>query len=459
MANLLYSYGLDFFEENDETMTGLVGYVVSNGKAFSSYYGAPYLYLPVGATEFWAGSEKDEDGKLHINSFHTHCCGKNIWEMICSDIDLSPKACPKNERILMMSRSTDNGGMLPVDIINADVLPSCLKGDRINLQIVAPCLDVNYYATEEEYDDAQPKDKHGKKWLISDGALMALSFLGNHLVGLYEEGKEYDNDAYVTFKATVKAVYHGVFELDGTRENTFIRCVADTLYGELEFHHSVDQVPEEMRKNIKIGSIISGVCILSADAAIGEYENGIVKDFDHNLRLLRQTLQKGDAERLRSVLTDNSVYETETYGKSYLGPAEIVSRFQYVSENHEGKYFAHMAEIVETDGENLEFPVGTTCIVLAADEEDHYESIVFMTTDDDGNISRIKVSRDARYHFEIMHPPRVKTPLDDIEIPESVAEPIMARAKFHGFLNVNTEFEEIAEDPNYSSHAIYHFAF
>ena len=290
MANLLESYGLEFFEENDETMTGLVGYVVSKGKAFSSYYGAPYLYMPVGAPEFWAGSEKDSEGKLHINSFHTHCGGRNIWEMICSDIDLSPKACPKNERILMMSRSTEEGGMLPVDIINADVLPSYLKGDRINLQIVAPCLVVNYYATEEEYDDAQPKDKHGKRWLISDGSLMALSFLGNHLVGLYEEGKEYDNDAYVTFRATVKGVFHGVFELDGTRENTFIRCVADTQYGELEFHHSIDQVPEEMRKNIRIGSIISGVCVLSADAAINEYENGIVKDFDHNLRILRQAL-------------------------------------------------------------------------------------------------------------------------------------------------------------------------
>ena len=109
MANLLESYGLEFFEENDETMTGLVGYVVSKGKAISSYYGAPYLYMPVGAPEFWAGSETDSEGKLHINSFHTHCGGRNIWEMICSDIDLSPKVCPKNERILMMSRSTEEG--------------------------------------------------------------------------------------------------------------------------------------------------------------------------------------------------------------------------------------------------------------------------------------------------------------------------------------------------------------
>ena len=70
--------------------------------------------------------------------------------MICTDVDISPKDWPKTERILMMSRNTDNGGMLPVDIITADVLPSFLKDDRLTLQLVAPCLEVNYYATEEE---------------------------------------------------------------------------------------------------------------------------------------------------------------------------------------------------------------------------------------------------------------------------------------------------------------------
>lgn len=453
MANCLGSYGLDFFEENDETMTGVVGYVVSKGKGFSSYYGAPYLFMPLGHVEFWVGTEKGKGGNFQVSSFHTHCGGRNIWEMICSDIDLTPKACPKNERILMMSRSADSGGMLPVDIINADVLPSFLKGDKLKLQIVAPCLDVQYYATEDEYDDAQPEDKHGKKWLISDGALMALSFLGNHLVGNYEEGKEYENDAYVTFKATVKALYHGAFELEGNRENTFIRCVADTQYGELEFHHSVEQVPEDMRKNIKVGSIISGVCILSADAAIEEYESGIVKDFDHDLRLLRYTLKKGQAERLRSVLTEESVYETDTSGTSYHGADEIIDRFNFVEENHKGEYFAHMAEITEIEESSLDFPVGTKCIVLAADEEDHYESIVFISVDGEGNISQIKVSTDSRYHFRVERPERIKTPLDDIEIPESVADPILARAKFHGFLDWETDFGQIADDPYYSAHA------
>lgn len=224
------------------------------------------------------------------------------------------------------------------------------------------------------------------------------------------------------------------------------------MYGELEFDHSFDQVPEELRDNIKVGSIISGVCIISADAAIGEYENGIVKDFDHDLRLVRFTLAKGETERLRSVLTADSVYETDTSGNSCYGADEIIDRLTYVCENHEGKYIAHLAEITELAGSGLEYPVGTKCIVLADKEEDNYESIVFVSVDEDGNISRIHVSTDSRYRFRIEKPERVKTPLDDMVIPESVVQPIIWRAKYHGFLAYDLEDKLVLEDEDYTQH-------
>ena len=109
MANLLDSYGLDFLEKDEDTLMDAVRYTVQEGKAIKGYYDTPYFYLPIGSAEFWASSEKSEDGKLSISGFHTHCGGKTIWEMICTDIDISPKDRPKTERILMMSRSTDNG--------------------------------------------------------------------------------------------------------------------------------------------------------------------------------------------------------------------------------------------------------------------------------------------------------------------------------------------------------------
>lgn len=453
MANLLDTYGLSGLAEDEVGFENLLKYIASEGKPFMGYYGAPYFYLQAGRAELWVATEKTDDGHLGLTSFHTHCSGNHMWEMIVSGIDLSPKSLSKTERFLMMNRSTDNGGLLPVDIFNADVLPSFLKGDRLKLQVVASCLEIGYYSSVEEFNDTLPRDKRGKKWSLANGSLFPLSFLGNHQIDRYEEGEEYTNDIDVHFRATVKALYFGTFSLGDETFNSFIRCVADTQFGELEFHHSIEQVPEEMRENIRVGAVIAGTCIISADAAVGEYGNGMIKDFDHDLKLLRYTVEKGAAERLRSVLSETAVYKTATSGKSYFGPDEIIARFDHVHEHHKGTYIAHMAEITETDADGMDYPVGTRCLVLADNEEDNYESIMFIDTDEDGEITRITVETDSRYHFRIERPERVKTPLDDIDPPGSVLEPIAARAKFHGFLDVDTEYEEISDDPDYAEHA------
>lgn len=81
------------------------------------------------------------------------------------------------------------------------------------------------------------------------------------------------------------------------------------------------------------------------------------------------------------------------------------------------------------------YPVGTRCVVLAAGEEDNYESIAFINVGQDGMIERIKISTDGRYHFKVDEPVKVQSLFDDIEIPESVVEPIILRAKFHGLID------------------------
>ena len=78
MPNMLENYGLDFLAEDEETMMGFVGYLVQNGKAFHSYSGAPYLYTPMGAGEFWVRTQKNEEGNLEIAGVDSHCGGKCI---------------------------------------------------------------------------------------------------------------------------------------------------------------------------------------------------------------------------------------------------------------------------------------------------------------------------------------------------------------------------------------------
>lgn len=404
MANLLENYGLETFRESEEGAMGLVKYNVENGRAISGYYNVPYILNRFGDMDFLIRTENRGDGTLEVSGLDTHCANKCVWEMVHSGIDISEEDEKKYKRTIMFNRYGTNKGLLPIELITADVLPSFMEDDKITMQVVGLPLRLDYYASEEGYESAQPESDSGKKYLLKNGGMVPLAFLYNHSLERYEQGKYYDSDRYVEFMATVKKLYYGEIEVNGEKSRTFIRCFAETEFGELEFDHTIDQVAKSQWDNIKVGSIICGTCILSGDVAIHEYENGIVKDFDHNLRLLRYTLVEGDPERLSQVLDVNAIYETDHYDRPFSGARAIIDRFTYVRNHGSSEYVAHMAVISEVDYSELEYPVGTKCIVLADGEPDNFESIVFMDVNEEGMITRIKITTDSRYHFEVSSP-------------------------------------------------------
>ncbi len=403
MATMFENFGLDVFTEEEESLRGLIGMVIKEGKAVASYYGTPYFFKSMGNAEFWVSIKKGADDALHVADIDTHCGNRCVWDVIHTGIDITPKTEATHRHVGMFNNDTGRC-LLPIDIITADVLPSFMAGDKMKLQIIALPLDIAYYPDEEAYADAQQADSKGEKWLVANGSLLAVNFLYNHNPDRYEKDKEYESDRYVHFTATVKKLYVGTFGMGEEKHNTFIRCIADTRFGELEFDHALSQVPEELRCNIKEGAVISGTCVLAGDAAIYQYDRGIVKDFDHNLKLLRYSFTKGEPQRLRSVLADDVIYETDTSGKSYCGADSIIERFEYIHEHREREYFTHFATIVSVDDPSLVYPVGTRCIVLAAEREDDYESIAFLEVNDEGMITKIKISTDGRYHFAIDKP-------------------------------------------------------
>ncbi len=403
MANILENYGLEFFAENEEAYVNFVNYLLANGKQIYGYYGDPYFFTPVGDSEFWIDTKiNEEDKNIEIESIHSHCCGHSIWTMEYLGTDLTPKDASNLNRVgLFRSRNFD--GIIPIEVITADVLPSFCQGDEMDIQLIAMPLTINYYANEDEFVAALPEDENGKKWMVGEGSLIPVSFLYNHSVQNYKPDEEYDSDVYVEFRATVSELYNGVFELGEEKYRSFIRCIADTVHGKLDFIHSLDQVPEELRDNIEVGAVISGTCILQGDVALKKYENGIVRDFEHNLKLMRYTLAGGDPERLRTVLSDDVLYETDTSGKTFIGARAIIDKIAGVHKKRETKYIAHFATITAVDGDDNGYPVGTRCIVIESEEEDDdgLESIAFISVNDEGMITKIKISMDSRYYFRI----------------------------------------------------------
>ena len=70
---------------------------------------------------------------------------------------------------------------------------------------------------------------------------------------------------------------------DEEKLHLFHRVMIDTEFGELEIAHTSDQVSEEELPLIKAGATVFGAFMVYGDCAIYEYENGIVKDEEHDL--------------------------------------------------------------------------------------------------------------------------------------------------------------------------------
>ena len=407
MANMPENLGLEFLFENEESVMGIAAYTAKEGKPVRGYGDTLYFCKYTGTCEFWVSSVFDEEArKYSIEKIHSHGGNENVLEMRHIGINLTPEDSASTEHIGMLEKADGSAGMLPIEIINADVLPSYMRDDVITLQTICYPLDINYYKDKEDYVSDQPADKNGQKWSINIGSMLPFEFLMNHNPDTYEVGKEYPSDSYVHFAAEVTEVYYGTFKAGEEEEmKSYIRCFADTVYGKMEFDHTLEQVPEEQRGNIKAGSIISGVCIISGDAAIKEYSDGAIKDFEHDLKLLRYVFSEGNAEKLAGVLTPVTGYTSEASGRDYCGPEEIIDRMNYVHESHENgrKYIADFATVVEA-GENSDYPAGTQCIALGLEGENNYESLAFIDVDDKGMITDIFVSADTSYRFSVEKP-------------------------------------------------------
>lgn len=446
MANYLEHLGLDFLVETEEQVRNLWGYVAENGKAIVGYRGYPYLNQHFGDAQIILRTlRNDEEKRFEVVGMDTHSSGNCVWDVLLSDINISRKDADEMERRCVVKRKSDGGGMAVVNIVNADVLPSFDEDEEVKLQMIAFPAYIEYFEDEDAYAESQPDGTGGRKWLLSDGTVMPAGLFRNRNPESEEFEKDEDLDDLMLIRGTVKKLYNGVFELGVEEHDAYIRCVIGTEHGDLEIVHTIDDVKEDQRDQIRVGATVNGVFVLSGDAAIYEYENGIVLDEVHDLAILRSTFAGADAERLRFVFAENARYYAGYNGKTYTGRDAIIARLKDVSDTAEEKFFAHLATIISIDdgAEALPYEVGKRCIVIASGEENHYTTIAFMETDEEGRIAKLVTSENGRYHFQIDEKNMPKFSFDDLEIPESVVAPIINRARFHGIIDEDVTDEVV----------------
>ncbi len=453
MPNFIEHIGFDEFINREKDITGLVGYAIENGKPVIGYYGHPYINYHDGDAQFIIRTRiNQENKKIEVVGFDTHGDGNSVWKVRLHEINIDDSDDPTSKRVCVTRE--DGSGLTVINIVNADVLPSFAKDEIYSLQMIAFPIDIKYYESSDDYEEDEKLNVDGKNWLLGEGTVFPLGFMSNHMLsedGDIDEIKKIDpkQDDVVVVRGVVKSLYYGVLQNGEEKVRAYIRCIVETAYGDLEIDHGFNAVDEEQRKNIKIGSTVVAMVVLSGDAAIYEYSDGFVKDEEHNLRLLRYTFINGDPERLRLVLSEDAEYYSDSNGKNYKGKEEIISRIKYVQENGKHKYYAHMAKITSVDdngASDLIYPVGTKCVILASEDSNNFESIAFVTTNSQGYITKIHTSMDSNYHFKVEELPNIS---DDIKIPESYQERMILRARYHGFHDCSTD--EMLEKVHVSS--------
>lgn len=431
MANFLENFGLGHLYEDDDTMNGLLLITARDGKCLKGYYDIPSLWYKFGDFEPVIRTSPKEDGEgYEITGFDTHCTGNTVWDVCISEGDVDYDD-PMRKRILVKSKE-DGSGVCAVDVMHPDILPSYMPGEEIKMQVVAFPIQIDYLATEEEYDKLCPKNKFGNSFGLAEGSIFPLGLFTNSAPDKKPEEIEDEVWSHVIIRGRVK-FFRECYVQFGESRWPIVRTVIDTHFGELELIHTYEQVKEEQRDNLKKDAIVTGIFEISGDPAIYEYKDGIVKDEENSLRALRQALCLGHAERLQTILKADAVY-TAGDGTEYRGCDEIIQRLNYVHEHlkeDDTDVHARFAVLEEqkTD-DSLPYQSGKRCMVLSYGKAQDAEAIVFIEMEN-GEITKIILSSDSRYVFRIDKPLGEIHLLDEIKIPESFAEPMLSRAIYH----------------------------
>ena len=405
MANMIENLGLGFLSEDEETANGFIGMIISEGKVFRSYYDAMYIQRTFKDAEFVVRCEAgtNEEGKegYAITGLDSHCSGPCVWDTI-TEIDITPEDADCTERRLLVRNNTGEGGIAVVNLVNADVLPSFLRGENIKMQIVGFPLRIDFYENEDAMFEDMDEPEAGKKMVPMEGAVIPANFLRNHDPKNSDGGNKQDDEINI-IRGTVTKIYGGRFVIEEETMETFLRVFVDTHFGEIELEVSKDML-RDRKQDFKVGDQVLAAVILSGDVGIYEYDEGMVRDEEHDLSAVRYSTVKGEGTRLKSILSEECRYISNVGKWHKKGRDEVVQLFDYVSSANSWDYIVHKATLTEPADEEFakeaKYLPGRRCLILENENND-YESIMFLSYDDNGDICEIEVINESRYRFVV----------------------------------------------------------
>ena len=263
MALRLDSFGLGDLAARPEDAFRLANLALAEGARLPGY-GGDYYRLRIGDAQLLVRMGRDrESGQEALWGMDTHAASSCVWTARVVR-DLTAPASDAMSRRVLVGRE-DTASQAVVELLCCDALPSIGEGDTLRLNMAGFPLRISYDAGE------------------SSGAMEAGEDT-TLLQGLVKDAK-------------VGETYLGMEPL-----TKFVSVTASTAMGDVELCHPLDMVAESQRDMVRPGAVVSALCVLSGDCAIGEYAGGLVFGQEQNFRLLADFLRRGGTERLRPIL-------------------------------------------------------------------------------------------------------------------------------------------------------------
>lgn len=410
MFNHFVNIDLGFLLEKDASFSGFVGKVLDSAKVINGY-GGFYLYSSIGEPEFEIIADMDDEKQeMNLVSMEAHVCGDNVWEMaVATDITDEKAHCLT--RSIVFRNAETGEGLVPVGLRFSDVLPSFLPDDVIKMQIVAFAESVELYENENDFFSVCEKDENGNVIEPGKGVIFPSGLVHNHTA--LPEGEENDpgiTDLFCVLRSKIKKIEKGGmfnwWKTENEPEQSFhtINIVTvDTLYGDLDLIVGANQLTEEQKPLLKEGSVIYSVITLSGDPVLDEFENGAVYNEECDLRLIRQGLVKGEIDRVFSALSDNAEFEFASENISISGKAKVLEELKKYKLSKKTFVTALSTASVVFDDGSVDFTSSKRCVAVSYGNE-VAEHLLFVDTDDNGKIAKIRIVSALGFEVRIDKP-------------------------------------------------------
>ena len=270
---LLENCYLDVFE--DGNINSLLTYVIKEcDRVTYGYSKMPIYYKKFGAVEFYVCVDNGQNAIVEAN---LHYSGNTVWTLKYSGIGVKEEKKVSKKGFFF----NENGSILPIIIVNGDLLPSYLKGEKITMQIVGQARELQCFKNESDYYAYFSANSNNTISCLNVGSILPLSFINNHL----EQGTFSDEDFIVHFSCEVNLVKYAILDINGEKIK-FLCTDITTRQGKLNLYFNFEKLSDEELAILKPGAILCGTCLLTADVGIYDYKQGAIKDFEHDLKLL-----------------------------------------------------------------------------------------------------------------------------------------------------------------------------